>query len=94
MASIKIERDHVEQLARALCVPLQAEESGAALFRRCLERARSLNEQAREIVSETHNAEELAALAVFGNAVVMGLGGEGERATNGTAARPVEPAGT
>ena len=91
MASIKIEREHVEQLARALCVPLQAGESGAALFRRCLDTARSLNEQAHEIASAS-NAEELGALAVFGKAV-MGLGGEGEGATNGTAARPVEPAG-
>lgn len=42
VASAKVDRVELEALARALRVELRVDESGAALFRRCLERAQLL----------------------------------------------------
>ena len=82
VASAKVERAQVEQLARALRVPLLVGESGAALFRRCLEAAQALEESERArarvvvIEAEGSNADALAALETFRTALG---GGEGDQ---------------
>lgn len=87
VASVKIEREQIEQLARALGVPLPVSGSGAKMFRLCLERAQELapvtesvdriqtRARARVLVveAETDNAGALEALATFRKAV-GGLG--------------------
>jgi hypothetical protein len=57
-ASVKVPRGQLEELARALRVPLRVSESGASLFRRCVERASKL---------EVHSGARLLMVEVEGN---------------------------
>ena len=84
-ASVKVAREQIEQLARLLRVDVRLSESGAALFRRCLERVSELATQetldrldratgrARVVLVEGEiegsNAEALAALRAFRSAL-------------------------
>lgn len=80
VASVKVEREQIEQLASALRVELRVSESGAALFRRCLDRANELSHPSAGRVrlvafeAETDNESALEALGTFRRA----LGGLGD----------------
>jgi hypothetical protein len=80
VASVKVDVKQLEQLARALGVPLPATGSGASLFRSCLDAALALEAsflrvrgEARDRIAQT-NAGALEALSTFKRA----LGGTSE----------------
>jgi hypothetical protein len=84
-ASVKVSREEIEQLAKALRVSVPFGASGAAVFRLCLDRVRELAEG-----SKTPNDEALAALATFQRA----LGGTVEaEAPDETGRAPAHPDG-
>jgi hypothetical protein len=101
VASVKVEVKQLEQLARALGVPLPAPGSGASLFRSCLERAQQLvpviesvdrietRARARVLVldAETDNAGVFEALRTFKRA----LGGTGDGQAKEEAERTTAP---
>jgi hypothetical protein len=80
VASAKIEREQIEQLARTLRLELRVGESGAALFRRCLERAGEL------ATLDTLDRLDRAT----GRTRVSALGGRGDEATAAKEGTPVE----
>jgi hypothetical protein len=104
VASVKIEVEQLEQLARALGVPLPATGSRASLFRLCLDRARELvpvieqvdriQERARvrlvAVHMETSNAGALEALDTFKRA----LGGTSETDATEATGRAAAPPST
>lgn len=82
---MKVSREEIEQLAKALRVSVPLGASGAAVFRLCLDRVRELAAGAR-----TPPDEALAALATFHRA----LGGAVEAEPTDEAGRaPAHPDG-
>lgn len=83
VASAKIGREQLEQLARTLRVELRVGESGAALFRRCLERASEL-----ATLATLDRLDRATGRARFVQAEA--LGGSGEEATAAREGTPAE----
>lgn len=101
VASAKIGREQLEQLARTLRLELRVGESGAALFRRCLERASELatlatldrldraTGRARFVQIEVESDTVAGAMSAL-EAVTGALGGSGEEATAAREGTPAE----
>lgn len=75
VASAKVDRVELEALARALRVELRVDESGAALFRRCLERAQLL--ATSETLDRLEQREQRNGVARVRMAVVEAEGNAG-----------------
>lgn len=82
---MKVSREEIEQLAKALRVSVPVGASGAAVFRLCLDRVLWLfGARTPEQIAAQHNARELEALGVFSKA----LGGQGEADATEESGRP------
>lgn len=89
VASVKVEVEQLEQLARALGVPLPATGSGASLFRLCLARSRKLI----PVIEIVDRLEAIEALEGLRNTFQRALGGTGEADATAEAERAPAPPG-